>query len=67
MLFFFPNVEFVAADLQLLDVVTLANVVPFVNGPSSGTRKIVVEVPQTSKRSNVDPFNDNVFNELFIF
>jgi hypothetical protein len=64
---FFPNVEYVIVDLQLFYVVAPANVVPPINGPSSNTREVVVEVPQASKRSDVDLFNDNVFNELIIF
>jgi len=65
--FFFPNVESIIADLQVLNVVVPTYVVPPINGHSSTTRKIVVEVPQASKRYDVDSFNDNVFNELFIF
>jgi hypothetical protein len=66
-MFFFPNVEFVVADLQVLDVIAPTYVVPPINGHSSNIRKIVVEVLQASKISDVDSFNDNVFNELFIF
>ncbi len=64
---FFPNVKYVVAYLQLFDVVALVDVVPPINGPSSNTKKVVVEVPQAFKRLDVDPFIDNVFNELFIF
>jgi len=64
---FFPNVEYVVAYLQVLDVVVPTYVVPPINGQSSSTRKIVVEVPRASKRFDVDSFDDNVFNEIFIF
>jgi hypothetical protein len=66
-MFFFPNVEFVVADLQVLDVIAPTYVVPPINGHSSNIRKIVVEVLQASKIFDIDSFNDNVFNELFIF
>jgi hypothetical protein len=49
---------------QLLDVLVPIEDV-LTNYPSSSIGKSVFEVSQASKKANVDPFDDFVFNELF--
>jgi hypothetical protein len=63
----FLDSKFVAISPWVFDIVVLAN--DIVNSsivPISTIRKVVDHVPQEpSKKSDVDLFDDNLYNELF--
>jgi hypothetical protein len=63
----FSNSKFVGISFQVLNVVAPTNdIVDYTIDHVSTTRKAVVHVPQeSSKKSNVNMFDDNVYNELF--